>query len=135
MLCAICHMLYVVSVLSALCLLLGGWHGARALLLLCFCFWQWRWLLLRPPSRHFAGHVPKCLAGSMETWKHGNMETWGLGHPGTPGAGAARRGLPFNGSDFKLSFLCHALDLNHAASQPQLPFDWNCKWFAFAGCH
>jgi len=73
---AICYMWCQCLVLCALCLLLGGWHGARALLLLCFCFWQWRWLLLRPPSRHFAGHVPKCLAGSMETWKHGDLGAW-----------------------------------------------------------
>jgi len=85
-------------VLCACCLAVGTVLG------LCFCFA----FAFGSGGGYCSGHLRVTSLAtsqnvSLAAWKHGNMETWGLGHPGTPGAGAARRGLQFNGSEFKLS--------------------------------
>lgn len=88
-----CYMRYMrCSMLSGCCSLLGGWWLMADGWCLARCWgfaiaiaFDFYYLAVKcgfgfwPPSRHFAGHVPKCLVVSMEmewkTWRHGATES------------------------------------------------------------
>lgn len=91
--CAICDICGAqCSVVAARCLVVGGWWLMADGWCLARCWgfaiaFDFYYLAVKcgfgfwPPSRHFAGHVPKCLVVSMEmewkTWRHGATESQG----------------------------------------------------------